>query len=67
MSSSDVRTRLDIIVDRRNRIAHEGDIDPAMGIGTRCPIDFTTTKGAVDFVDAIVRSIHAVALAEVTF
>lgn len=28
MSAQDVRTRLDLIVDRRNMIAHEADIDP---------------------------------------
>ena len=67
MTSSDVKTRLNIIIDRRNRIAHEGDIDPAMGIGMKYPIDFTTTKNAVDFVDDVIRAIHAIALAEITF
>jgi hypothetical protein len=67
MSSTDVRTRLDVIVDRRNRIAHEGDIDPTMGIGEKYPIDFPTVQQAVDFLDSLVHAIQSVAIAEVAF
>ena len=67
MSSSDVRTRLNVIIDRRNRIAHEGDIDPAMGIGMKYPIDFTMVKQAVDFLESIVHAIHTTVITEVTF
>jgi hypothetical protein len=59
LSPTDVRRRLDIIVDRRNRIAHESDIDPTMGIGTKYPIDYPMIEQAVSFLDRIVRAIHA--------
>jgi len=63
-SAKDVRTKLNIIIDRRNRIAHEGDIDPALGIGAKYPIDFTTVKQTVDFIESIVHSIQQVTVRE---
>ena len=64
MPAADAKTRLNIIVDRRNRISHEGDIDPTMGIGVKYPIDFNMARTAIDFLDSIVRSIQGVVLAE---
>lgn len=61
-SPADVKTKLDIIVDRRNRIAHESDIDPTGGIGTRYPIDFTTVKEAVGFIAAIAHCIQQIVI-----
>jgi hypothetical protein len=37
-STSDLRTQLDLIVDRRNKIAYEADADPTLP-GSRWPID----------------------------
>lgn len=65
--SIDVRTRLDIIVDRRNRIAHESDINPTMGIGMKYPIDHPMVQKAVDFLERMVRAIHSTVISEVTF
>lgn len=62
MPAVDVKTRLNIIVDRRNRIAHEGDINPTMGIGVKYAIDFSMVRDAVNFVDSLVHTIHAIAL-----
>ena len=67
ISSSDVRTRLDIIVDRRNRIAHESDIDPIMGIGMKYPIDHPMVQQAVDFLERIVKAIHSTVISELAF
>jgi len=67
MPSRDVKTRLDLIVDRRNKIAHEGDIDPSLGIGSKYPIDLPTVRQAVSFLESLVKSIHGAIVAEVSF
>ncbi|SRR5712692_4990779 len=59
---SDVRTRLDIIVDRRNRIAHESDVDPTMGIGMKYPIDHPMVQQAVNFLEQMVKASYCSAL-----
>jgi len=64
---SDVKTRLNLIVDRRNRIAHEGDIDPSSGITSKYPIDFPTVQQSVDWLDSLVHQMQTVVLAEVSF
>jgi len=66
-TSADTRTRLNIIVDRRNRIAHEGDIDPTMGIGIKYPIDVTMVQSAIGFIDAVVHSIQGIVEREIAF
>ncbi|MEW6348801.1 MAG: HEPN domain-containing protein [Thermodesulfobacteriota bacterium] len=55
---SDVKTRLNLVVERRNRIAHESDIDPTLGIGDKFPIDYHMVEEAVDFLDAVVHALH---------
>ena len=67
MSSSDVRTQLDLIVDRRNCIAHESDVDPSLGIGNKYPIDFPLVDKAVGFLNSVVHAIHQIAQTEVVF
>jgi hypothetical protein len=67
MSSSEVRTRLDIVVDRRNRIAHESDIDPTMGLGTKYPIDYPMVHDAVEFVNSVVQAIQSSVIREAVF
>jgi len=67
MPSRDVKTTLDLIVDRRNKIAHEGDIDPSLGIGSKYPIDLPTVRQSVSFLESLVKSIHRAIVAEVTF
>lgn len=65
MPPTDVKRRLDIIVDRRNRIAHESDIDPTMGIGTKYPIDYPMICQSVEFLERIVRAIHSLVGSEI--
>ncbi len=47
-------------MDRRHKIAHEADIDPTLGLGNRWRIDEVLVNDAVDFLEQVVESIHAV-------
>lgn len=59
-SAKDVKQQLNSIVDRRNKIAHEADIDPTFNIGDRWRIDEVIVGDAVDFIEVLVESIHQV-------
>lgn len=66
-TSVDVRTRLDLIIGRRNCIAHEGDIDPTLGIGNKYIIDYPLVEKTVEFLERVVGAIHKICKAEVVF
>jgi len=51
--------RLNLIVDRRNQIAHESDIDPSFP-NTRYSIDPQEIREMVAFIEEIVEAIYAV-------
>ena len=51
-----VRTTLKTIVDRRNKIVHEGDFDPY--IGTKYTITQTEANNAVQFVESLGITIY---------
>ena len=51
-----LKDQLDLIVKRRNQIAHEADIEPEYY--TRRPIDEATITTAIDFIERIVQAIH---------
>ena len=53
-----IKQQLSLIVDRRNKIAHEADIDPTLSIGDRWPIDELLVNEAVDFIEQLVESIN---------
>ena len=57
-SAKDIKQQLNSIVDRRNKIAHEADIDPTFNIGGRWNIDEILVGNAVDFIELLVESIH---------
>lgn len=57
MSAKDAKITLGLIVDRRNKIAHEADVDPSFP-GQRWPIDPSMTKNMVDIIEAIGNAIH---------
>jgi len=59
-SSKDIKQQLAAIVDRRNKIAHEADIDPTFGIGSRWSINEILVNDAVDFIEQIVEGIHQI-------
>ena len=58
--AKDIKQKLILIVDRRNKIAHEADIDPTLSLGDRWPIDELLVNEAVDFLEHIVESIHKI-------
>jgi hypothetical protein len=60
ISSTEIKQRLSLIVDRRNKIAHEADIDPTLSIGGRWLIDEGLVSDAIDFIETVVKNIHAV-------
>jgi hypothetical protein len=55
----DVKTRLKLIVDRRNQIAHEADLDPT-NPGTRWPINAPLVDDTVDFIEKVGDAIYKV-------
>jgi RiboL-PSP-HEPN len=58
--AKDVKQQLSAIVDRRNKIAHEADIDPTFGIGSRWSINEILVNDAVNFIEQVVESIHQI-------
>lgn len=65
LSPVSVRLQLNLIVDRRNRIVHESDVDPSLGIGEKYPISYPVVSSVVNFVDLVAHRIHAVAKAQI--
>ena len=59
MPEQDVRVELASIVDRRNKIAHEADLDPT-SFGDRWPIDTLMVDTAVEFIERVGEAIFAV-------
>lgn len=55
----DVRDRLRLIVNRRNQIAHEADLDPSFP-GRRWPVSETLVDGAIDFIEDLAEAIQVV-------
>lgn len=60
ISAQDIKTRLRVIVDRRNKIAHEADLDPA-NPGFRWPIDSIMVNRTIDFIETVGKAILGVA------
>ena len=59
----DVRSQLRLIVDRRNKIAHEADVDPSYAhAGNLWPIDIGMADATVTFIERLAEAIHKVSL-----
>ena len=58
MTTEATKTRLRLVVERRNKIAHEADLDPSYP-GVRWPITPTDATGVVDYIERICQHIHA--------
>lgn len=56
---NDVKTRLKLIVERRNKIAHEADMDPSYP-GTRWPITRHDIQTTINFIENVCESIHSI-------
>ena len=57
--AKDIKIRLELIVDRRNKIAHEADMDPT-NPGFRWPITEAMTNDTLDFIEKIAEAIFKV-------
>lgn len=58
MTAADVKTRLGAIVDRRDKIAHEADMDPTDPAGQdRWAMNESDASGAIDFVNLVGHAI----------
>ena len=57
--AKDIKIRLELIVDRRNKIAHEADMDPT-NPGFRWPITKAMTTDTLDFIEKIAEAIFKV-------
>ena len=61
LTSQDVKNRLRAIVNRRNQIVHEADLDPSIpGAMNRWPISPLDVASALDFIHDICEAIHIV-------
>ena len=61
LTVQDVKTRLQLIVERRNKIAHEADLDPSYsGIGIRWPIFRNDSVQAVEYIQNLCETIHSI-------
>lgn len=60
MPVDDLKGRLDLAVDRRNKIAHEADLDPSYP-GQRWPIVTKDAEGVVDLIEDAGKAVHSVA------
>lgn len=56
--AKDLKAQLKLIVDRRNKIAHEADADPSYP-GVRWPISYNDAYAAAEFIDQLVSAIDA--------
>ncbi len=60
LSAQDTKIQLKLTVDRRNKIAHEADMDPT-NPGFRWPISESLVKDAVDFIEKVAEAIFKIA------
>jgi len=59
MTGKAVKTQLSAIVDRRNKVAHEADMDPT-NPGHRWPINAVLVRDALDFIEKVAQAIFKV-------
>jgi hypothetical protein len=59
LSAQDVKLRIEMIVDRRNKIAHEADMDPT-NPGFRWPIDQQMASDALDEIERVAEAVFKV-------
>ena len=57
----DVKTHLRLIIERRNKITHEADLDPSYP-GIRWPIHTADVVGTINFIENICEAIHSVVI-----
>lgn len=57
LSAGDLKTKLKLVVDRRNKIAHESDMNPSYP-GTKWPISPLDVQDIIDFLDILTNNIY---------
>ena len=61
LTDQDVKNRFRAIVNRRNQIVHEADLDPSYpGTGNRWPISPSDVTSTSDFIQDVCEAIHTV-------
>ena len=55
-----IKEQLSSIVERRDQIAHEADINSSYNTAERWPIDENMVNDAVNFIEQVINSIHQV-------
>lgn len=58
--SNDLQNQLSLIVQRRNQIAHESDINPMLGIGEKYSIDLSMVNSIIEFIKEIVKTFEVI-------
>ena len=61
LTTQDVKTRLRLIIERRNKIAHEADLDPSFP-GARWPIQPADVVDTINFIENICEAIHSIVI-----
>ncbi|UOY04985.1 HEPN domain-containing protein [Muricauda sp. SCSIO 64092] len=56
LNAGDLKAKLKLIVDRRNKIAHESDLDPS-NPGVKWPISTTDVRDVIDFIEKVANEI----------
>lgn len=56
LSAGDLKAKLKLIVDRRNKIAHESDLDPS-NPGVKWPISTADVRYVIDFIERVTNEI----------
>jgi hypothetical protein len=56
-TADDIKSRLRLIVDRRNKIAHEADLDPSYP-GSHWPLTESDVASVIDFIQNLCEAIH---------
>lgn len=59
LPAADIKIRINVMTDRRNKIVHEFDSDPTTP-GARWPVDAAMAKDTTDFISMIVEAIEVV-------
>lgn len=57
ISAGDLKSKLKLVVDRRNKIAHESDLDPSYP-GRKWPISSTDVLSIINFIDDLGNEIY---------
>jgi hypothetical protein len=61
LAAGDIKTRLKLIVDRRNKIAHEADQDPS-NPGFRWQINEPMVNDTIDFIEEVANAVYKVVI-----